>query len=376
MEIERFILAREKARKLAKSQNDRLSFARGFVAELVGACLPCSTQPPCRPSDHDLAVEMGEVAATLEPEMASYLIGTTYTVMLPDEYRGRYGVFYTPPSLTSRLLDLAEKAGTDWSEVRVIDPACGGGAFLAPVARRVALSLSKLTVAERLSHIESHLTGYEIDPFSAWITQVFVEAVFKDDIESAGRPLKNLVAVRDSLETPSSEYGRYDLVVGNPPYGRIKLSPEQREYWARSLYGHANLYGLFTDLATRLAAENGVIAYVTPTSFLGGQYFQALREILGKEAPPIAFDFIAHREGVFADVLQETLLSVYRKQPGRRRVSVSYLSVKETGRIAVQSNGQCSLPTSPDKPWMLPRVPAQAALVKSGSMLSGTQRQK
>ena len=58
------------------------------------------------------------------------------------------------------------------------------------------------------------------------------------------------------------------VVIGNPPYGRVTLAPAVRQRYQRSLYGHANLYGMFTDLAIRLTRPGGVIAYVTPTSFL------------------------------------------------------------------------------------------------------------
>jgi adenine-specific DNA-methyltransferase len=136
-------------------------------------------------------------------------------------------------------------------------------------------------------------------------------------------------------------------------------------HWSRSLYGHANLYGLFTDLAVHLASRNGIIAYVTPTSFLGGQYFQSLRRLLSEEAPPLFFDFIANREGVFADALQETMLSVFKKNSTHRLVSVSYLSLKETGDIVAEENGQYHIPHSHKKPWVLPRNPQQAYLAKS-----------
>jgi adenine-specific DNA-methyltransferase len=302
--------------------------------------------------------------------MAAYLIGTTYTVMLPDDYRGQYGVFYTPPALVERLLDLAEQAGVDWSSARVLDPACGGGAFLAPAARRMVASLSHLSPEERLSHIEEHLQGYEIDSFSAWVSRIFVETMLKDDITATGRPLANLVRVGDSLRTPESLHGCFDLVVGNPPYGRIKLSEEDRSKWSRSLYGHANLYGLFCDLAARLACPGGVVAYVTPTSFLGGQYFRALRGVLARETPPVAIDFIAHREAVFADVLQETLLAVYKKRDDSVRVSVSYLSVKETGDLEVKKNGSYPLPMNPETPWILPRTPDQSDLAETCCLLT------
>ena len=46
-----------------------------------------------------------------------------------------------PPALCERLLELATEAGADWSTARVLDPACGGGAFLSPVARRMVASM-------------------------------------------------------------------------------------------------------------------------------------------------------------------------------------------------------------------------------------------
>jgi adenine-specific DNA-methyltransferase len=282
--------------------------------------------------------------------------------MLPEDYRRQYGVYYSPPAITARLLDLSQKAGVDWSSARILDPACGGGAFLAPTAKRMVESLPRLTPENRLAHIEEHLCGYEIDPFSAWVSQAFVELALQDDIAKAGRPLSELVEVRDSLDIQQIGQPCYDLVIGNPPYGRTKLNEEQRDYWSRSLYGHANLYGIFSDLAARVVAPGGVVAFITPTSFLGGQYFQALRKTLARETPPIAFDFISEREGVFSDALQETLLSVYRKSNRHRRVAVSYLSVTETGKVKVRRNGKCSLPSDSSQPWILPRNPAQSEL--------------
>ena len=63
----------------------------------------------------------------------------------------------------------------------------------------------------------------------------------------------------------------------------------------------------------RWTKPSGVIAYVTPTSFLAGEYFKALRSVLASDAPPVAVDFIEARRGVFEDVLQEALLATYRK---------------------------------------------------------------
>ena len=77
----------------------------------------------------------------MDPEEAVHAIGLTYTGMLPPAYRASRGIFYTPPQLTARLLDQATATGIDWTTCRVLDPACGGGAFLAPVARRILEAL-------------------------------------------------------------------------------------------------------------------------------------------------------------------------------------------------------------------------------------------
>ena len=184
----------------------------------------------------------------------------------------------------------------------------------------------------------------------------------------AGRPLNSLVQVCDALEQePGAE--RFDLVIGNPPYGRITLSPSLRQKFQRSLFGHANLYGVFSDLALRLTSPGGVIAYVTPTSFLSGEYFKALRVLLGWEAPPVSIDFIAERKGVFADVLQETLLATYRRGREPGAASVRFLSQDQHDSVKITGAGSFSLPEELDRPWLVPRSDRQRKLVGRVSRL-------
>lgn len=127
-------------------------------------------------------------------------------------------------------------------------------------------------------------------------------------------------------------------MVGNPPYGRVTLTPAQRQRFARGLYGHANLYGVFTDIAVRWTKKGGTIAYLTPTSFLSGHYYSALRELMAQEAPPAAIDFVHARRGVFEDVLQETLLAVGRSAAARldARLSGSRVAAARSAQRAIR----------------------------------------
>jgi adenine-specific DNA-methyltransferase len=309
-----------------------------------------------------LANTMGTAAARLDSITASYLIGVTYTAMLPNDIRSRLGVYYTPPGLTRRLLEMATLAGVDWSSCRVLDPACGGGAFLAPVAAKIAVENRNLSPRQLVKAIADRVRGFEIDPFSAWASQVFLEATVMGICREAGERLPNVVEICNSLLRPPGE-SAYDLVIGNPPYGRVTLKPEVRGRFQRSLYGHANLYGLFTDLAVQLTRPGGVIAYVTPTSFLAGEYFKALRGLLAKEAPPANLDFVSVRKGVFDDALQETLLATYERQGRQDNATVHFISPVDYDRITLEPAGTFTLPNPLADPWLIPRTAEQQRLV-------------
>lgn len=361
-----------------KTDRTRLSHAKSFCAAVVSAywnavcerhsaslCVKAlEAEEISLPSDVQRVAEgAGKLISEFPAEDAGFLIGNVYTAMIPAARRSALGAFYTPPPLVKRLLDMAEAAGFDFSAGKVIDPACGGGAFLVPIAHRMLEKLEQTQPAWKLRQIENRLRGSEIDSFAAWIAHVVLEASVLPLCIAAKRRLADVVTVEDSLR--SSTESTYDLVVGNPPYGRVSLSKGMRLKYARSLFGHANLYGLFTDLGVRLAKKGGFICYVTPTSFLGGQYFKALRDLLTSKSPPVAIDIVSDRLGVFDDVLQETMLAVFKKTTvpaSGSSVQVSALipqglnsSLSEpVGRVSIRSSGA---------PWMLPRTSEDAAFL-------------
>ena len=162
-----------------------------------------------------LVAGIGEAATTLDPIDAGHVMGGVYTVTMPDRLRARLGAYYTPPALCERLLDMTSDAGVDWATARVLDPACGGGAFLAPVARRIANALLDQPASSALKAIEARLQGFEIDPFAAWLSHVILDATLADLCREAGVRLRSVVRVCDSLQQMPDAAG-FDLVVGNP----------------------------------------------------------------------------------------------------------------------------------------------------------------
>lgn len=364
--------------RLAFARSSTFATARAYAAALDGD-LPELAAPsdvsliPLGAAAVDAAAKFGAALVRAAPASAVYLLGCTYASALPSDFRADHGVFYTPPDIVRHTLDMAARAGIDWRHARCLDPSAGGGAFLVEMIRRLRSAVAGTDPALVLSQIATRLRGYDLDPFGAWLAQTAAHFAVHDLEIAAGRRLPAIVQVRDSLEVRPEDCGAFDLVSSNVPFGRVTLPPERRAFYARSTYGHANLYGLFTDAALHYARKRGVVAFVMPTSMLSGLYYRSLRALLAKEAPPHEITFVTERSGIFEDALQETMLATYSKDRRSRTGAVSFITIDARGSIAgdehtcyqgtvITAAGRFSLPADRHAPWFLPRTSSHAAL--------------
>lgn len=374
------------AKDYAEAEKDpdlRLGKARSFSHQLVMAHWQCSSGdalpvfglcgsltsslPLLDAGAKDMAIRAGELIASSKSAYSAYLVGSFYTAMLPAAYRSKMGAFHTPPALVAQLMLRSGETGVSWASHTVIDPSCGAGAFLVPIALQMLDDSSGLAPADKLVNISARLKGVEIDPFCAWMAHVLVEAALIDICHESGDRLPvDTIITADALLYHHTQ--KYDLVIGNPPYGKLKLTPSMRETYKRSLFGHANLYGIFTDLALSLTSDKGVIAYLTPTSFLGGQYFKNLRELILTQSQPHSMDFVSSREGVFDDALQETILITLKNSDRAPLTALSMLTIHGLDEIQTLPIG-CTYIPSGDAPWLVARNEEDAALIEKASLM-------
>ncbi len=159
----------------------------------------------------------------------------------------------------------------------------------------------------------------------------------------------------------------------NPPYGRIRLTPIERERWEHVLHGHANRYALFLASAVeQLPETGGVLTALVPAGWLGGAYFQRLRDVLAHKAPLTDVGFVGDRSGVFATtVLQETVLAtMVTGSKGGAAVRCEQLGI-DRGEVARKGVGSGRLPVDRSRPWLLPRRTEDLSLIKAASAMSG-----
>lgn len=74
--------------------------------------------------------------------------------------------------------------------------------------------------------------------------------------------------------------GGFDVVIGNPPYGIIYDNDIKAIYEVQHHCFKRNndIYVAFYECAIKMLKNNGVLAFITPNTYLNGDYFKALRK--------------------------------------------------------------------------------------------------
>jgi adenine-specific DNA-methyltransferase len=297
---------------------------------------------------------------------ASFWLSSVYALWAGDIYRKTYAVFFTPPSLTTRLLDDLSEAGVSFTSSTFVDPACGGAAFLAPITQRIRLELKSIgwSAAQILEHVAANVFGADIDERLCVLSRHFMRIVLRDEIFLVGREPAFRISRADSLRELGGTFGTFDVVVCNPPYRKMTSVEVLAvgEGYNNVVQSQPNLYGLFIALCVKLLRFNGHAALVTPTSFLTGKYFSSLRKYLAEEAEVLKIGMVSDRTGVFIDVEQETALTLLKRSPPLLRQPDTTVSlVARDG--SYRAVGTCNLSSS-GAAWTIPRTEADVGMLE------------
>jgi len=298
-----------------------------------------------------------------------YWIASLYALLMPKARRRRLAAYFTPPHLAQHAIDAILEVGIRPGQHRILDPASGGAAFLLPLAARIvekgrARGARPKTI---LQEIERTLSGVEIEPGLADLSQILLADLLRTEIESSGIKLGSLVQRANTLKLAPPKM-LYDAVIGNPPYGRI-LRPTAtmlKRYRAVISDGYVNLYALFVEQALQWVRPGGVVCLVIPMSFVGGPYFAELRKRILQSSSVLRLDLIDKRSDVFLDVLYDLCVLVLRRSGGQGRMAVPKSALLRIGEPNTNL-GPLDLPTELDRRvWVLPDGGENSTLFRPG----------
>ena len=245
----------------------------------------------------------------------------------------------------SRNLQIAQHI-TAWeaykeavSHIKVLDPACGSGAFLIEVfdylcreGKKINDELARLQGGHSLFRWDTHilsnnLYGVDLNQESVEITKLslWLKTARRNEkltyLESNIKPGHSLIddktVVGDLAFVWKEEFpdimtiGGFDVIVGNPPYGADidQFVDVYETLYPETSQGFKDIYKYFFQRATGLIKNGGMVGYITPNTFFRQPRYADLRSFLLKYKIEQLIDL---GEGIF-DVVVPTSITIFSK---------------------------------------------------------------
>lgn len=212
-------------------------------------------------------------------------------------------------------------------ELKILDPACGSGAFLNQALEFLIKEHYRLS--DELALFEDLFASYKVEE-EILENNLYGVDINEDAVEIAklslwlrtakrGRVLTRLadkiVCANSLLEMPFSE-NSFDVVIGNPPYVRqesIKHLKPKLEQRYKVYTGTADLYVYFYELALKMLKPNGLKGFICSNKFFRAKYGKNLREYILENTNILQ---IADFNGVkvFEDATVDSAITILQKQ--------------------------------------------------------------
>ncbi|GCE04082.1 N-6 DNA methylase [Dictyobacter aurantiacus] len=237
-----------------------------------------------------------------------------YEASLPQRERKLRGHFSTPPQLVEQVLDACGYTpDANLSGIRVLDPACGSGNFLAAASRRLLGYGRQTGVSARTSarYIHHNIWGFDPDPIACMLAELQLHETFRDNYPRS-RALRHLhIHQADGLAFPWQQGGHVDLFLANPPYLAAKNN-DLSGYRSTHQRGQADSYLLFLNLALQIVRPGGWIGLVLPDPVLARSNATLERQRLLTET---TIHHIWHLADVFAAYVGAVVIVAQKTPP-------------------------------------------------------------
>lgn len=277
------------------------------------------------------------------------------------------------------------------ANIRLLDPACGSGAFLIEAfdqlhanyqasndrlqelrGHRSLFDLDKRILENNLYGVDLNEEAIEICRLSLWIKTA-----------ERGKALTSLdhsirvgnSVVEDPAVHPRAfdwqaafpevfEQGGFDVVVGNPPYVRQEWLSVYKPYLQsayKAYHGMADLYVYFYELGMRVLRPGGLLSFIVTNKWMKSGYGEPLRRLFSESAWIESVVDFGHAKQIFEDADVFPSIIVARKpttapKPKTARlcsIPREQLRIDDLTRQIDAEGFDCELTSLDAKPWRL-----------------------
>lgn len=226
---------------------------------------------------HETAAISGRQLSLIPEVMPSLHIDTA----------GEHGEVFTREWIVDLILDLVGyTAERDLARLVAVEPACGTGAFLGPLVRRLSASCrahGRSLADARLALQAYDLLGRNIAAARALVRTLLIADGWGD--REVDDVLRAWLRVDDYLLTPHDD-DPADFVVGNPPYIRLEDIPHARMRAYRdacqTMTGRSDIYVGFFEVALQSLRPGGRLGFICADRWMRNQYGRHLRQLVSR----------------------------------------------------------------------------------------------
>jgi len=210
--------------------------------------------------------------------------------------------------------------------MRALEPSFGAGDFLFPLVERLLQAWKAHGRSDAVSELRDSIRAVELHraTFEATKADLVGFLTTKGISNSAAAQLADAWLIHgDFLLTPLD--GTFDFVVGNPPYVRQELIPDQllNEYRARyrTIYDRADLYVPFIERSLSLLSPKGQLGFICADRWMKNRYGRPLRAFISERFYLKIYVDMTSTDAFHSDVAAYPAITIFARGQGATRVA-------------------------------------------------------
>ena len=276
------------------------------------------------------------------------------------------GAIFTRREVVDFILDLSGyTTNRPLHKMRLLEPSFGGGDFLLPAIERLLAAAPDASANE----LRDAIRAVEVHDLTFRGTRAQIKDVLRHhgftDLEAEALCEAWLLA--DDFLLADLE-GRFDFVVGNPPYVRQELLSDVlvAEYRRRyaTVYDRADIYVPFIERSLSLLAPGGVLGFICADRWMKNRYGGPLRRLVSDRYHLRAYIDMVDTRAFLSEVVAYPAIFVIANERGsvtriarRPEIDANHLSAlaRQIRADAKPSGLVSEIPvlTDGDAPWLL-----------------------